>query len=94
MNRKSYIKKCCKILEKGQFRQLETDRTKTIEGKLKRISRTINIVFNEREYKRLHPTGSKPCEFYGNAKVHNLRKDEDLKILTLKPMVSDVETAA
>ena len=34
LNCKSYIEKCCKILETEQFRKLETDPTKTIEGKL------------------------------------------------------------
>ena len=36
-NRKSYIEKCCKIFETSKFRKLETDPTKTIEGKLQRI---------------------------------------------------------
>ena len=93
LNRKSYIEKCCKILETGQFRKLEIDPTKTIEGKLQRMLRSIKNMFTEREYKQLYPTGSKPGAFYGNAKVHKLRKGEGLKELTLRPIVSNVGTA-
>ena len=50
-------------------------------------------MFTEREYKQLYPTGSKPGAFYGNAKVHKLRKGEGLKELTLRPIVSNVGTA-
>ena len=49
-------------------------------------------MFTEREYKRLYPTGSKPGAFYGNSKVHKLRKGEGLKKLTLRPIVSNVGT--
>ena len=71
LNRKRYTEKCCKILETGQFRKLEIDPTKTIEGKLQRMLRSIKNMFTEIEYKQLYPTGSKPGAFYGNAKVYN-----------------------
>ena len=48
LNRKSYIEKCCRILETGQFRKLETDPMKTVEGKLQRMLRSIKNVFTER----------------------------------------------
>ena len=51
LNPKSYIGKCCKILETGQFRKLEAVPTKTIKGKLQRMLRSINNVFTEREPK-------------------------------------------
>ena len=41
LNRKSYIEKYFKILETGQFRKLETDPTKTIEGKLQQMLQII-----------------------------------------------------
>ena len=50
-------------------------------------------MFTEREYKQLYPTGSKPGAFYGNAKVHKLRKGKGLKELTLRPIASNVGTA-
>ena len=52
-----YIEKCCTILETGQFRKLGTDLTKTIEGKLQRMYRSIKNMFTEREHKRLYSTG-------------------------------------
>ena len=69
----------CGTISTGQFRKLETDPTKTIERKLQRMLRSIKNTFPEREYKRLYPTGSQPGAFYGNAKVHKLRKGEGLK---------------
>ena len=45
---------------------------------------SIKNMFNEREYQQLYPAGSKPGAFYGNAKVHELRKGEGLKELTLR----------
>ena len=89
LNRKSYIGKCCKILETGQLRKREIDPTKTIKGKLKRMLRSIKNMFTEREHKQLYPAGSKPGAFYGNAKVHKLRKGEGLKELILRPIVSN-----
>ena len=89
LKRKSYIDKCCKILETGQLRQLEIDPTKTIEGELQRMLRSIKNMFIEREYKQLYPAGSKPGAFCGNAKVHKLRKGEGLKELILRPIVSN-----
>ena len=93
LNRKSYIGKCCKILETGQLRKREIDPTKTIKGKLKRMLRSIKNMFTEREHKQLYPAGSKPGAFYGNAKVHKLRKGKGLKELTLRPIASNVGTA-
>ena len=77
LNRKSYIEKCCKILETGQFRKLEIDPMKTIEGRQQRMLRSIKNMFTEREYKQLYLTGSKPGVLYGNAKVYKLKKVKD-----------------
>ena len=74
---KNYIEKCCKILEIGQFRKLETDPTNTIKGKLQRMLQSIKNVFTEREYKQLYPAGSKPGAFYENVMEHKLRKVKD-----------------
>ena len=52
----------------------------------------IKNVFVKREYKRLYPTGSKPSSFYGNAKVHKLKKGEGWKELTLRPIIFNVGT--
>ena len=55
--------------------------------------RSVKNKFTEREYKQIYPTGSKPSAFYGNAKVHKLRKGEGLRKLALTPFVSNVGTA-
>ena len=64
-----------------------------IEGKLQRILWSIEIMFTEREYKRLYPTGSKPGAFYGNANVHKVINGKGLKESTLRPIVSSAITA-
>ena len=51
--------------------------------------RSIKNMFTEREHKQLYPAGSKPGAFYGNAKVHKLRKGEGLKELILRLIVSN-----
>ena len=56
--------------------------------------RSIKNAFTERKYKRLYLNTSKPGAFYGNAKVHKLRKGKGLKELTLRPIVSNVVAAA
>ena len=66
---------------------------KTIKEKPQKMFWSVKNVFTEKEYKRLYPTGSKPGAFYGNAKVNKLRKGEELKELTLRPIVSNIETA-
>ena len=93
LNRKSQIERCCKILETGKYRKLETDLTKVIEGKLQRILWSIENMFTEREYKRLYPTGSKPGAFYGNAKVHKVINGKGLKESRLISIASSVATA-
>ena len=77
LNRQSYIEKCCKILETGHIKKLETNPKKKVEGQLQRMLRNIKNVFTEKEYKLLYPTGSKPGSFYGNATVHKLKKVKD-----------------
>ena len=93
LNRQSYIEKCCKILETGHIKKLETNPKKKVEGQLQRMLRNIKNVFTEKEYKLLYPTGSKPGSFYGNATVHKLKKGQGLKELKLRPIVTKVGTA-
>ena len=40
-----------------------------------------------------YPTGSKSGLFYGIAKVHKLKIGEELKELTVRPIISNIETA-
>ena len=70
------IEKCYKILETEQFRKREINPTIAIEVKVQRMLRRIKNVFTE----RLYTTISDRLEtdaFYGNAKVHKLKKMKD-----------------
>ena len=81
------------ILDTKQFRKLSKNSTKTLERKMQRFPRKIKCHLEEKEYKKLHPTGSKPELFYGTAKVHKLKIGERLKELTVRPILSNIETA-
>ena len=90
---KDYIEKCLNILDMKQFRKLSKDPTKTLERKMQRVPRKIKCHLEEKQYKKLYPTGSKPGLFYGTAKVHKLKIGERLKELIVRPILSNIETA-
>ena len=81
------------MLELGQFKELEKDTTKTIEKEMQRTLRKIKTYFDEKEYKKLYPAGSRPSLLYGTAKVHNLGKGKGLNELTMRPIISNIVTA-
>ena len=58
-----------------------------------RVFRKVKHVVDEKLYKRLYPTPSKPGSFYGTAKVHKLKEREGVDKLTLRPIISNIETA-
>ena len=62
-----------------QFRKLDTDPTKSLERKVQRTLRKIKHKFEENEYKKLYPTGSRPGLFYGKPKVHKLEQQHNEK---------------
>ena len=92
LDRKNYIEKCLNILDTKQLRKLSKDPTKTLERKIQRILRKIKCHLEEKEYKKLYPTGSKPGLFYGTAKVNKLKIREGLKKLTVRPIISNIRT--
>ena len=49
----------------------------------------------EENYTKIYPSGSNPGKFYGTAKVHKVRPDDQNKIekLPLRPIISNVGTA-
>ena len=59
---------------------------------MQRVLRKIKCHLEEREYKKLYPTGSTPGLFYGTVKVHKLKIGEGLKELTVTPIVSNIAT--
>ena len=60
---------------------------------MQRTLRKIKQYLDENEYKRIHPTVSRPGLFYTTAKVHKLQSGERLNELTMRPIVSNVWTA-
>ena len=93
LDNNTYIEKCYEILDKEQFKKLEKDPTKTIEGKVQRSLRKIKEKLNKNEYKQLYPSGSSPGLFYGTAKIHKLKKEEGINDLNLRPIISNIGTA-
>ena len=75
------------------MKKLEKDLRKTIENKIQRTLLKIKNYFDEKEYKKLYGTGSRPGLFYETAKVHKLGKGEDLTALTMRPIISNIEAA-
>ena len=59
---------------------------------MQRTLRKIKTYFDEKEYKKLHSTGSRPSLFYGIAKVHKLGKGEGLNELTMR-LIRHIGTA-
>ena len=93
LDRKDHIKKCLNMLDTKQFRKVSKDPTKTLERKMQQVLRKIKCLLEEKEYKKLYPTGSKPELFYGTAKVHKLKIGQGLKELTVRPIISNIGTA-
>ena len=59
---------------------------------MQRVLRKIKCHLEEKEYKKLYPTRSKPGLLYGTAKLHKLKIGEGLKELTVRPIISNVGT--
>ena len=49
---------------------------------------------SENEYKQLYPTGSAPGKFYGTAKIHKLKENDDVNQLPIRPIISNIGTAS
>ena len=84
LDKSDYIEKCINILYSKQFKKLKEALTKA-ENKMQRILRKIKQHIDKNEYKRMHPTGSRPDLFYTTAKVQQLQSREELNELTMRP---------
>ena len=96
LDRKDYIQKCASILNTSQFRKLNTDPTKSLERKVQQALRKIKHNFEDNDYKKLYPTGSRPGLFYGIPKVHKLQQQQQqqrLEELTMRPIIANIGTA-
>ena len=55
--------------------------------------RKIKHVVDDKLYKRLYPTPSKPGSFYEIAEIHKLKERKRVEKLTLRPIISNIGTA-
>ena len=49
---------------------------------------------SEEDYKPIYPKSSRPDLFYGTAKLHKLKENDTVESLPLRPIISNVGTAA
>ena len=89
----TYTEKCLSLLNTDQFMKLNTDPTKTTEGKIQRTIRKIKSKLSSQQYYKLYPTGSCPGKFYGTAKIHKLTNNSTIDELPIRPIVSNIGTA-
>ena len=77
------------------FKELTTEKTETVEESTQRVLLQTKTAIDESDYKTLYPSGSNPGKFYGTAKVHKIKQDEQNKIkkLPLPPIISNIGTA-
>jgi len=93
MDRNKYTEKCLAFLESDQFKCLTKDPTKTTERKVQNLLRKIKSKLPDNTYRKLYPTGSRPGQFYGLAKIHKLKENEGIDELPLRPIISNIGTA-
>ena len=94
---KTKIRRTCEnfsnLKNTNQFRKLDTDPTKSLERKVRRILLKTKNSLSETEYKKLYPTGSRPGLFYGTLKVLKVKQQEGLDRLTMRPIIFNIGTA-
>ena len=89
MDKHKYVEKCTSFLTTKQFKQVDSDPTKTLESKVQRSLRKLKSKLSPYEYKKLYPTGSSPGKFYGTAKSHKLPANGKIDDLPRRPIVSN-----
>ena len=78
-----------------QFRNLKNDPAKRTERKLQNTLKSLknNKYLSKEDYKRIYPKSSRPGLFYGTAKLHKLKENDNVENLPLRPIVSNVRIA-
>ena len=78
-----------------QFRNLKNDPAKRTERKLQNTLKSLknNKYLSKEDYKRIYPKSSRPGLFYGTAKLHKLKENDNVENLPLRPIVSNVRAA-
>ena len=93
MDKHKHIEKCMSFLTTKQFKQVDSDPTKTLESKVQRSLRKLKSKLSPYEYKKLYPTCSSPGKFYGTAKLHKLPANGKIDDLPIRIIVSNISTA-
>ena len=93
MDQGNYTEKCISLLSSNQFIHIPNDPIKSLKSKVKRTQWKIRSKLFEQEYKKLYPTGSCPGKFYGIAKIHKLSVNGGINELTIRPIVSNLNTS-
>ena len=81
------------FLTTKQFKQVDSDPTKTLESKVQRSLRKLKSKLSPYACKKLYPTGSSPGKFYGTTKLHKLPANGEIDNLPIRPIVSNINTA-
>ena len=83
------------FISTDQFRNLKNDPAKRTERKLQNTLKSLknNKYLSKEDYKRIYPKSSRPGLFYGTAKLHKLKENDNVENLPLRPIVSNVRTA-
>ena len=93
MYKHKYMEKCMSFLTTKQFKQVDSNLTKTLESKVQRSLRKLKSKLSRYEYKKLYPTGSSPEKFYGTAKLHKFPTNGKIDDLPIRPIVSNTNAA-
>ena len=80
------------FLTTKQFKQVDSDPTKTLESKVQRSLRKLKSKLSPYEYKKLYPTGSSTGKFSGTAKLHKLPANGKIDDLPMRHIVSNIST--
>ena len=88
MDRHEYTDKCLALLSAKQFTTL------TSESKVQRTLRNTKSNFTEQEHKKLYSTKSCPMKFYGTSKLQKIPVNGNIDDLTIRTVVSNINTAS
>ena len=92
MDKHKYIEKYLSLLTPKQFKQVDSDPTKTLQSKVQRSLWKLKSKLSPFQYKKLHPTGSSPGKFYGTTKLHKLPANGEIDNLPIRPIVSNINS--
>ena len=93
LNRSDYITKCETFLNGPEFTALSEDPTGKFQTRVQGILRKMKKKFKPSDYNKLYPSSSQPGLFFGLAKVHKLKEDQnDVADLPLRPVISNIGT--